>query len=59
MLTPMKKSPFVTLLIVLFGLPALALAQTGKVIDTLTLPSKILNMDRKYAVYLPPDMVVG
>ena len=55
MLTPMKKSPFVVLLLVVFGLPALALAQTGKVFDTLTLPSKILNMDRKYAVYLPPD----
>ncbi len=32
-----------------------ASAQTGKVYDNLTLPSKILRMDRKYAVYLPPD----
>lgn len=31
------------------------LAQTGKVMDNLTVKSKILNMDRKYAVYLPPD----
>jgi enterochelin esterase-like enzyme len=30
-------------------------AQTGKVMDNLSLKSKILNMDRKYAVYLPPD----
>src|SRR5690606_17585465 len=30
-------------------------AQTGKVFDNLTLPSKILNGERKYAVYLPPD----
>jgi enterochelin esterase-like enzyme len=30
-------------------------AQTGKVIDQLLLPSKILKMDRKYAIYLPPD----
>jgi enterochelin esterase-like enzyme len=30
-------------------------AQTGKVKDDLTVPSKILKMDRKYAVYLPPD----
>ncbi|HEX2969510.1 MAG TPA: alpha/beta hydrolase-fold protein [Bacteroidales bacterium] len=30
-------------------------AQTGKVYDNLICPSKILNMDRKYAVYLPPD----
>jgi enterochelin esterase-like enzyme len=29
--------------------------QTGKVKDNLTIPSKILKMDRKYAVYLPPD----
>jgi len=30
-------------------------AQTGKVSDNLSMPSKILKMDRKYAVYLPPD----
>ncbi|MBA4140036.1 MAG: esterase family protein [Segetibacter sp.] len=30
-------------------------AQTGKVYDNLTLKSKILNMDRKFAIYLPPD----
>ena len=30
-------------------------AQTGKVSDNLTMPSKILKMDRKYAIYLPPD----
>jgi len=32
-----------------------SLAQSGKVFDNLTLPSKILKGDRKYAVYLPPD----
>jgi enterochelin esterase-like enzyme len=31
------------------------IAQTGKVSDNLTLPSKILKTDRKYAIYLPPD----
>ncbi len=31
------------------------IAQTGRVYDNLTLPSKILDMDRKYAIYLPPD----
>lgn len=31
-----------------------ALAQSSKVSDNLTLPSKILKGDRKYAVYLPP-----
>jgi enterochelin esterase-like enzyme len=30
-------------------------AQTGKVLDNLSMPSKILKMDRKYAIYLPPD----
>mgnify|MGYP001502346609 CR=1 FL=1 len=30
-------------------------AQSGKVYDALTLPSKILNMERNYAIYLPPD----
>ncbi|HLO60612.1 MAG TPA: alpha/beta hydrolase family protein [Bacteroidales bacterium] len=30
-------------------------AQTGKVMDNLSLTSKVLNMDRKYAIYLPPD----
>ena len=32
------------------------LAQTGgKVSDNLSIPSKILKMDRKYAIYLPAD----
>ncbi len=43
------------LLIVAFAMPLMLLAQTGKVSDNLTLPSKILNSDRKYAIYLPPD----
>lgn len=30
-------------------------AQTGRVYDDLSLSSKILSMDRKYAIYLPPD----
>lgn len=30
-------------------------AQSGKVYDDLSLPSKILKGERKYAVYLPPD----
>jgi enterochelin esterase-like enzyme len=28
---------------------------SGKVYDNLSIPSKILKMDRKYAIYLPPD----
>src|ERR1044071_9381194 len=35
--------------------PAITFAQSGKVFDNLSLKSKILNMDRKYAIYLPPD----
>jgi enterochelin esterase-like enzyme len=48
----MKKTSFA--LIFLMIASALA-AQTGKVMDNLSMPSKILKMDRKYAVYLPPD----
>ncbi len=31
------------------------LAQSGKVFDNLSVSSKILNGDRKFAIYLPPD----
>jgi enterochelin esterase-like enzyme len=33
----------------------ISFGQNGKVFDNLSLPSKILKVDRKYAVYLPPD----
>src|SRR5665647_3968902 len=42
-----------TLLLLL--LPSFMPAQTGKVMDNLSMTSKILKMDRKYAIYLPPD----
>jgi enterochelin esterase-like enzyme len=32
-----------------------AVCQSGKVIDNLTVPSKLLKGDRKFAIYLPPD----
>jgi len=35
--------------------PFLTVAQTGKVYDNLTVPSKILKSERKFAIYLPPD----
>lgn len=38
-----------------FILPSLLLAQTGKVYDNLSMKSEILKMERKYAIYLPPD----
>ena len=38
-----------------FAVSSLLIAQTGKVSDNLSMTSKILKMDRKYAIYLPPD----
>lgn len=43
------------LIVLLLILPALIFAQTGKVFDNLTMQSEILKMERKYAIYLPPD----
>ena len=48
----MKKAP---LTMAILTLAMLASAQTGKVLDELTMDSKILDMERKYAIYLPPD----
>jgi enterochelin esterase-like enzyme len=42
-------------LVILLLVPVLLQAQTGKVFDNLTLQSKILKMERRYALYLPPD----
>lgn len=39
----------------LFLAPVFLFAQSGKVSDNLSLPSKILKGDRKYGIYLPPD----
>jgi len=50
----MKKLLSILLLLSLLC-PATLLAQTGKVYDNLSLPSKILKSERKYAIYLPPD----
>jgi len=43
------------LLIACIACSLFASAQPGRVHDNLSLPSKILKSDRKYAVYLPPD----
>ncbi len=43
------------LLIFSFLIPALLPAQTGVVYDDMSMTSKILGGERKYAVYLPPD----
>jgi len=47
------KKQILVMIIILF--PAFILAQTGKVFDNLKLTSKILDGERKYALYLPPD----
>ncbi|GLU52115.1 alpha/beta hydrolase [Dyadobacter frigoris] len=36
-------------------LSTITFAQSGKVLDNLSLPSKLLKSERKYAIYLPPD----
>jgi len=43
-----------TLILPLF-LPIVLLSQTGQVIESLSFKSIILGMERKYAIYLPPD----
>ena len=48
----MKKAKLV---IAILTLALVASAQTGKVFDELTMDSEILDMERKYAIYLPPD----
>src|ERR1700754_3748520 len=50
----MKKRLYTTAALLLLC-PFLLLAQSGKVYDNLSLPSKILKSDRKFAIYLPPD----
>ena len=42
------------LFILILTFPILSFTQTGKVYDNLSMKSEILNMDRKYAIYLPP-----
>lgn len=50
----MKKLLNAVLILLLTGSMA-SFGQTGKVFDNLSLPSKILKSERKYAIYLPPD----
>jgi len=49
------KQLIISLLTFCMFVPALLFAQGGMVSDNLSVPSKILKMDRKYAVYLPAD----
>ena len=43
------------LLLCLILAPVLLIAQTGKILDNMSMKSEILKMERKYAIYLPPD----
>ena len=43
--------PFVVVVL----MSGIIMAQTGKVMDNMSMTSKILDMDREYAIYLPPD----
>jgi enterochelin esterase-like enzyme len=42
-------------LIITLSISSAIFAQMGRVFDNLSMSSKILKMDRKYALYLPPD----
>lgn len=48
----MKTVQFTVLFVLLF---TSAFAQSGRVFDNLSLPSKLLKSERKFAIYLPPD----
>lgn len=50
----MKKTWIVGLFCLFFATLS-SVAQTGKVYDNLSLTSKILKSERKFAIYLPPD----
>lgn len=51
----MHKRLLLSLVTALFAAGTGLAQQTGTVNDEMTLPSKILGEERKYAVYLPPD----
>jgi len=49
----MKK--YLLLLVLVFCFAGLSFGQSGKVFDNLSMTSKILKSERKFAIYLPPD----
>lgn len=50
-----KKVTMIVVLLVFGVVLRSGVAQTGKVFDNLSMTSKILDGERKYAIYLPPD----
>jgi enterochelin esterase-like enzyme len=51
----MMKNKYFKVMISFLLLPVLGFSQTGKVYDNLSVQSKILKSERKFAIYLPPD----
>lgn len=49
------KRQIIQLALFIFGTQASLFSQSGKVFDNLSLTSRILKSERKYAIYLPPD----
>ncbi len=49
------KNHIVRIVALFFVIPLMGQGLNGKVFDALTMKSNILNGERKYAVYLPPD----
>lgn len=47
------------LIFILLTIPSLISAQVGKVMDNLSMTSLLLSMERKYAIYLPPDYEIS
>ncbi len=52
----MKKTILFISILLMSGM---IMAQTGMVMDNLSMNSKILDMERKYAIYLPPDYSIS
>jgi len=52
---PLMKSHRFLLVALLAWMPAQLFAQTGQVFDDLSMTSEMLDGERKYALYLPPD----
>ena len=50
---------YLYLIIISFLFSAFTYSQSGKVYDNLSFKSEILNGDRQYAVYLPPDYEIS
>lgn len=48
------RNKIVGCLLFAFIMPILLLGQSGKVLENLSFKSNLLNMERKYAIYLPP-----